>query len=649
MIKKIFLLFVCLGVSQGLWAVIHLKRELCVGGPYIVEDKCQPDMCDSLGVFYYMGDECCPNRELNKKGASVLKQCPTGYYKSLNGCESCEPEIIDRCAYETGGITDAQICEQCPNRVLNKNGKCVLKHCPDEKMFMGGDGKCRSCDSEGAFYVADEKDCLACPNRQMLNGKCVLKHCPDERPVRGSDGFCHSCESFGPFYAEDEKDCLACPNRVLNKNGECVLKQCPVDEKFLDSYGFCHSCDSLDAIYVADKKDCLVCPNRRMLNENLCVLKQCPDGKPLTGGDGCLACNAPFWREDPKEICDKCPNRFYLEKDEIFGFKLDSSGNRTIIKTKHAGCYLKEHRLGNIWEPLFPVELSRDYLDKRNFDTRPRKSIPDEIILIPKLVEPTYVPVCSHLNQYDCNHLQNFYSCDTKDSISTLPEVCARCPNREYIDGMCIRKYCSDGIEDLDGECHACPTEYNIETTQEECHKCSNRYMAVDDKTGKDVCVSCGVSFDGKITKQECNRCHSNLYGKYLDSQKDACVPLYALNKLETTQEECHRGLATIWGKDLTSGKSICVKYDFANKLETSQEECHRAIGRTVWGKDLENGKDICVKCDFANKLETTQEECNRCPHGKYNFDSNICFLEHNQPLGFMPIPEYLQRKEKSK
>jgi hypothetical protein len=162
MIKKIFLLFVCLGVSRLAYGLIEFEEPTC-GYIYRImnESECQTDACNYLSKSDYISEECCPNRERNKDGYSVLKQCPTGYYKSLNGCESCEPEIIGRCAYETGGITDAQMCEQCPNRVLNKNGKCVLKQCPDEKMFLAGDGKCHSCDLLDSIYVADEKDCLA--------------------------------------------------------------------------------------------------------------------------------------------------------------------------------------------------------------------------------------------------------------------------------------------------------------------------------------------------------------------------------------------------------------------------------------------------------------------------------------------------------
>ena len=407
MIKKIFLLFVCLGVSQDLWA-LSIAEPLCLDVRICEIKECQTDNCNNLGILCY--GECCPNRERNKDGYSVLKQCPTGYYKSLNGCESCEPEIIGRCAYETGGISYAQICEQCPNRVLNKNGKCVLKQCPAERPARASDGRCHSCDLLDGFRVADEKDCLACPNRQMLNGKCVLKQCPDE--------------------------------------------------------------------------------------------------KPLTGGDGCLACDVPVWTEDSKEICNKCPNRRFIEKGEVIYEGVGDLKGWT-RRASHSGCYLKEFYSHEEFQPLFYVQLDKSIFckDERcyvNFDEG----------------NP---PHCFGFSQYDCEHRQNFYSCDAKDSISTLPEVCARCPNREYIGGMCIRKYCSDGFEDLYGKCHACATEYNVETTKEECQKCPDRRHSMKRCCMKNEvvgfwevgstpeCISCREK-DFYTIRSECELCPNRIY-----------------------------------------------------------------------------------------------------------------------------------------
>ena len=84
---------------------------------------------------------------------------------------------------------------------------------------MDGFGSCHSCDREG--WVKTE-NCEVCSNRIIAkNGWCVLKECPEDKPLMDYWGGCHSCDTERGML--NIENCEVCPNRHKNKNGWCVL------------------------------------------------------------------------------------------------------------------------------------------------------------------------------------------------------------------------------------------------------------------------------------------------------------------------------------------------------------------------------------------------------------------------------------------
>ena len=352
------------------------------------------------------------------------------------------------------------------------------------------------------------------------------------------------------FETKNKKLFEVCKNREIvdEENGfysVSYLKNCPASYPLKNKEKGCFVCDGLEDVIVVNKEDCNVCPNREVRTEEdeyyvegkeikkyiyHCQLKQCPENAPLRGDGDCLSCEEGVWTDDPKEICDKCPNRQFIDKGEVV-FVGVKDGNRWIKKTAHAGCYLKEDKDGYD-EPLFSVPLEEEVL------TPPCEEGKNCIIGYITGIARIW---CSDIPQYYCEHRQRFYPCDEKDDIETLPEVCAKCPNRDYVEGKCIFRECPAGsikkIDDNDYDlCEECDrNQLDIEiTTKEECHKCPNRFWGMTrGEDGKYVCAHCNID-DGYITtEEECTRCP---FMKYYPEMK-MCVLKGLIPQKEETGE----------------------------------------------------------------------------------------------------------------
>ena len=307
--------------------------------------------------------------------------------------------------------------------------------------------------------------------------------CPLDRPFSWGGGReCLACDEPKSMRLdkEDKADFDRCPNRETVEKTHGImrsrLKKCPKTHPVRDLYDSCVSCEELNKIHVKNKADCSVCPNR--LTERgdedtyLCRLKKCPEAFPLFNEGNCLSCDEPYWTHDDKKTCEKCPNRRYVKVPLAQKIK-------NVIKGETAeGCYLKPKYENK--EPLFEVKVV-DY------------------IRMPMGGNPYY---------------QNFYPCDEKRDLDTLPEICTECPNRDYKDGKCIFRECPDGsIKSEDNYyqyCSRCDAHEPINTTKEECHKCPDRLWGITDKGER--CIFCKSGYYTTTSAEECARCSDFIY-----------------------------------------------------------------------------------------------------------------------------------------
>lgn len=317
----------------------------------------------------------------------------------------------------------------------------------------------KGCEAKEALYIEKdhEKDFDICPNRETIDGYSILKQCPKEYPLRDYNGSCLPCldgENFSAIGVRKPEDCEVCPNREYNDKlkyrERCQIKECPKDRPLRDDLGNCVSCEgenTRDSIFVNEKEEnCGGCPNREFKKSknrhydrsDFCQIKECPEEFPLRGVSGkCVSCDEEYWTEDEQEDCEKCPNRIYVGKDQIVSASIDNKGILRFLKTTEARCYFK----GKEPKPLFTLEKVKEekhYLPR----SRPKDG------LMPILMDNTTISGIIRGGCADCGwegnfvlaHEQEFYTCDIKKTILTLPEVCAQCPNREYKDGYCSLK-----------------------------------------------------------------------------------------------------------------------------------------------------------------------------------------------------------------
>ena len=339
------------------------------------------------------------------------------------------------------------------------------------------------------------------------------KNCPTDKPFRAN---------VGREYLEGEKGCLSCdelksirlnpknkadfdrcPNRKTVETTSGImssrLKKCPESHPLRALDGSCVSCEEPKSVQIKDKKDCDICANRRTEiwvpeTENYsCYFKKCPENFPLFSEGDCLACDAPYWTHDDKKTCDKCPNRQYIK------IPLPQKIKNIVKGETSEGCYLKPEQGKR--EPLFEVKV----VDR---------------IRMPMSGNPYY---------------QRFYSCNEEKDIETIPEVCAKCPNRDYKDGKCIFRECAEGsVKSENNEyCLWCDDsicnttksgkkycyDYPFKTSKEKCHKCPNRFLGVDvpsliiPSSEEEQCMSCKNIDDIIYTSaEECARCPDFIY-----------------------------------------------------------------------------------------------------------------------------------------
>ena len=337
------------------------------------------------------------------------------------------------------------------------------------------------------------------------------EYCPPERPFTNygypymNQDECLGCGVNRSIYIEGhETDFEVCTERET-VNGYSRLKKCP-DNFFRDRHDGCISCDNLSFVTVTKESDCAVCLNREVVSVEQydetflhCQLKNCPPEAPLTAGGDCFSCDADIIPTNAKEACEKCPDRVFFPKDY------------TLFENDEKRVYFRK-------DTCLPSRYTLD---------RPLLNFPNQISIVGKknieygggAVTFRLCNDCSFEEMYrlETNDWVDYDPCETADDVWTTAEICARCPNREYKEGVCIFKSCPDGM--IEGErdsnqsgkkCFNCD-EYKFSTTKENCHQCPNRFF-VPDKEGKNgVCLKCGIlqlsqEFDN-LSPEEKSRC----------------------------------------------------------------------------------------------------------------------------------------------
>ena len=262
----------------------------------------------------------------------------------------------------------------------------------------------------------------------------MAEECPPDKPLITEKNICQKAEK--------------------DENGNLTVK-CELQE-------ICHSCDELFDLGTTEE-NCNLCSNRYFVHVgmesnafilgNYCTLKECPKGY-FKASSGCRPCNDEEEDiralESFKEECEKCPER-------IFGMGLCVLKNKPFSEQ-----FCNDKR-------SWYYEVTKEMCDKC-----PNREYKDGHCNLKICPEGTFK------NQGgDCFECGNTLTI-VEEFYKTSEQECAKCSNREYINGKCALKECPQNMfKNKEGYgCYRCEEEYNIPgriTSEQECSKCPNR------------------------------------------------------------------------------------------------------------------------------------------------------------------------------
>ena len=283
--------------------------------------------------------------------------------------------------------------------------------------------------------------------------------------------YCFGCNHPKGMRVARPKDFEICSEREI-VNGFSRLKHCP-KHFFHNSLGDCVSCDETKFISVFQETDCTICPNRTIVSLEKyglhCQLQTCPPEAPLSVGGDCLPCDAYVAPPNPKEACNICPNRLFRPKGHII-FENDL---KKVLVNKDICVPQEKH-----YNQSFPDLFEEINTEKKKWDGFGFLEI-----------EERYCDDCNLDDKYRLKYKYDGGVCGFDREYYTLPELCSKCPNREFIEGICVRTKCPDNmVEDVFHECHSCDDVFSARTTAENCRVCPDTHFTQNNDNGEGIC-----------------------------------------------------------------------------------------------------------------------------------------------------------------
>jgi hypothetical protein len=349
------------------------------------------------------------------------------------GCSALYPRtIINDSCYLCSSLHNVSVpttaeqegCLRCEGKEVFE--KMCLNKC-SYGSFRAGEGltSCYGCSTSAIIGVAsDEKKaaCLACPDA-------------NKRAVVGDE--CHSCSYMNGVAlssASDRANCTACPDRMVITDS--CYKSCPAGSQFKSERGLtnCYSCidnTPLEVTSVETKASCKSCAAPRTVIGDLCYLCDTLNNVAVVDADkkaACLAC-------DGREVLDD---------------------------TCYKKCAYEQFRSSSAMTSCFACNTATP---------------------IPSAT-PGARASCLSCTASKRTIINNTcYSCEALNNVavSSAADIasCLACPDREVVDGMCMKKCASGQFRgDIITQCFACSAG-NVTLTKDyaiaACLACGNR------------------------------------------------------------------------------------------------------------------------------------------------------------------------------
>lgn len=169
----------------------------------------------------------CKNDQDLKDGVCLDRICPDNKIKKGNDCIQCYDKNAKKCEE-----VDVKISIECKEGFyLDEERNICLSECQEGKYYSKIFRKCRSCNSN-CLSCSNYDKCLKCQSGFFLieNNSCV-KRCPEgysEKIVNFNEdyenAFCEKCAQNCSKCDSDSGNCVKCFSPYLNHLGKCVLR-----------------------------------------------------------------------------------------------------------------------------------------------------------------------------------------------------------------------------------------------------------------------------------------------------------------------------------------------------------------------------------------------------------------------------------------
>ena len=496
--------------------------------------------------------DACGNRVLYNGNQCVLKECPSGYYKSTGLCRKCVinktdsydcysdrwPACYDNYTpfywgnnyipAEYRELWQNECTQNCPGKALyhirnsktNKNGG--LPYCTSQcgqNEFISGFGTCFPCDTmsnvsldyPGGYSAELVELCEACrgadgqPNRKYLSGTCVLDLdvCPAGY-FKGKNTFCYPCSNQGPVEITNdaESGCTKC-NTADPDNGYD-----PAKIRWIENWGgktYClKKCDE-GYLQFLDDGSCTKCSNlgtyKNITNNSYTLI---PDSFKKM----CSDCSTDT-KTYSVNVASKsthcsltCPANYFRVSNgrcESCTSTVGPDGWNTAVDSKEAcenTCPSRMYVNGYClyYKPGSYGVCNNDSPDPVKFPNYPEG--------IGKYYRDT---------SYVCR------SCTSDTSYKTTREECDTCGalRRFTDDSYCVKAGCEQNVTFLtvDNQCKSCTTETATEIADNNdakqlCKECANHRVM---RTGENT-YFCAVICDESEWQDINGSCHGALF-----------------------------------------------------------------------------------------------------------------------------------------
>ena len=302
--KKIFKKchYTCSSCNKGLEIDTITNEEI---------HNCEECANNHYRLFEDPHEKNCYGDEMVEKGYLLVRNYWRICHENCDTCSSGPTEDSHNCLTCYEGYNFVYQTNNCENETFEEKGyylddndnfykKCDISCKTCDKYSNEENPRCKLCNNDGGYYLAEEKDSSKCFNKTMIEEEYVLSERTDEN---GNNykiwGFCFkTCITCWKYGTDEDQGCLTCApklyliygssncvtNNYAENNGyyfnNTLLKFVACDKSCINCYGApkeettnCKKCNNDDGYYQVEGKTKTLCKSEETIEEGFFLNK----------------------------------------------------------------------------------------------------------------------------------------------------------------------------------------------------------------------------------------------------------------------------------------------------------------------------------------------------------------------------------------